>query len=849
MVIDFTRLNASEKHVSIEPRDIFMALPQKDKSYSYPRDVQTEVWKQWYEKRNEKNTIIKMNTGSGKTTVGLIILQSCLNEGKGPAVYVVPDKYLVNQVCGEALRLGIKVAYEHCDSSGTLFQGEYDYFFNNNQAIFVTTIQKLVNGKSVFGLRQYNNVKIGSIIIDDVHACMDTMEQQCTVKIDQSDSIYNQIINIFKQYQELKDNSTFYDITCEVPNPIQNLLIPFWIWQDCCEDIRRLLLQTDKDYVVFNLPLIEDIFKTCNCVISARCIEITPKCIPISKIVNFNRAERRIFMSATLANDNVFVSTMGLKANEINIITPDKANDIGERLILFPKHLNPKIDDKDVREKIVEIAHKHNCVVIVPSFERAEFWREKKDSVALQVLSSSEGNIYTGIDDLKNGSFKGLTVLVNKYDGVDLPDDACRFLIIDGLPSIRSKYDIVSQSMNYEDKRICSELIQKIEQGMGRGVRSNNDYCVIVLMGSSLADVIINQNGEVFFSKATQKQYEVSKKLWSQIMETTSHPTINDIFDLTDYVINRDNGWILSSKDALSSVEYNRDVQIGRVILAKRNAFEAECSGRYEDAFKIIEAEKNSNTDLGNKEKAILMQLMAEYRNFSNPSKAQEILLSAYTLNNMVIKPITGIQHSRLQSQTGTQGLNILDYILEKHFEPNPFIIHVHSILDKLQFAKDTAHAFENALNELARIIGFTGSRPENDGGPDNLWAVGGSRYFVIECKNGVDTNTTTISKSDCSQLLSSIQWFENLYSGNDFVCEPIIIHRAARFDALASPDPRMHIMTENLLEKFKESINKFAESISQNTVWGNPIEIQNLIIQHKLSSDLIISEYTISPK
>ena len=51
-----------------------MALPAKNKNYGYPRDVQTEVWKQWFDKRSEKNIIIKMNTGSGKTVVGLTIL-------------------------------------------------------------------------------------------------------------------------------------------------------------------------------------------------------------------------------------------------------------------------------------------------------------------------------------------------------------------------------------------------------------------------------------------------------------------------------------------------------------------------------------------------------------------------------------------------------------------------------------------------------------------------------------------------------------------------------------------------------------------------------------------------------
>lgn len=104
MAIDFSRLVSSVDRASVEPRDIFMALPNKDKSYGYPRDVQTEVWKQWFDRRNEKNIIIKMNTGSGKTTVGLTILQSCLNEGKGPAVYVVPDNYLVSQVCSRKHR-------------------------------------------------------------------------------------------------------------------------------------------------------------------------------------------------------------------------------------------------------------------------------------------------------------------------------------------------------------------------------------------------------------------------------------------------------------------------------------------------------------------------------------------------------------------------------------------------------------------------------------------------------------------------------------------------------------------------------------------------------------------------
>ena len=148
-----SKLSGTTKSVPIEPREIFMALPQKDKRYEYPRDVQSEVWRKWFDVRNEKNCIIKMNTGSGKTVVGLMILQSCLNEGKGPAVYVVPDNYLVAQVCEEAKKLGILTATDRDD-----------YSYTENKAILVTTVFSLVNGHSVFGMRQTNNYPIGSNI-------------------------------------------------------------------------------------------------------------------------------------------------------------------------------------------------------------------------------------------------------------------------------------------------------------------------------------------------------------------------------------------------------------------------------------------------------------------------------------------------------------------------------------------------------------------------------------------------------------------------------------------------------------------------------------------------------------
>ena len=183
----------------------------------------------------------------------------------------------------------------------------------------------------------------------------------------------------------------------------------------------------------------------------------------------------------------------------------------------------------------------------------------------------------------------------------------------------------------------------------------------------------------------------------------------------------------------------------------------------------------------------------------------------------------------------------------------NNYLIHVNSILDDLVFMENSADSFEKAINDIATIIGIHASRPDKEGvrgGPDNLWAIDNLKYFVIECKNGVKPDITAISKSDCSQLLSSIQWFENLYVGNNYTCYPIIIHRADKFDTAASPNPNMRIMTEKSLDKFKTAIRSFTESLVSNKNIAQDVkEIQKLLIQFKLTGENIVDNYTIQAK
>ncbi len=590
-----SKLNALSGPKPTDPREIFMSLPSKNNDYAYARDVQSEVWDKWYHNRNRKNTVIKMNTGSGKTVVGLMILQSSLNEGVGPAVYVVPDNYLIQQVIHEANCLGIKATSE---------KDEYNFIECN--AILVTSIHALVNGKSVFGMRDNNNIPIGSIIIDDVHACMDIISKQFTITINYNSRAYRSVMSILANALSSYDPHPYSEIV-EEQSPKTRMLVPFWIWQQKENEIYSALNSfCDEDSnILFSLPLLRNCFAACNCVITSRSIEISPLGSDMDLIRSFQRAQRRIFMSATLADDSVFISALGLKVSEVeNIITPNCANDIGARLIIFPKHLNNQIQDDEIRAKAAEIARKHNVVVIVPSYERSVLWQRFADIIV------DKDNILITVDNLKR-SHLGLVVFVNRYDGIDLPDDACRMLIIDSLPPLNKEYDKYFHSICMDSNLLVREQIQRIEQGMGRGVRSSTDSCCVVFMGTNLADVLIVQKGYQYFSSATAEQYNLSKKLWNMIKEDKEQPTIDDIFSLADLSLNQVPDWIQQCKEAVSNVFYSSLPQIDFTEIALRAAFESYLN---RDTLKSIEIINQAIGKLNDDDlKGYLMQIKATY--------------------------------------------------------------------------------------------------------------------------------------------------------------------------------------------------------------------------------------------
>lgn len=822
MNIDFAKILQNSQSNDLEPRDIFMALPGKDKKYEYPRDVQSDVWKKWFECRDNKNSIIKMNTGSGKTTVGLLILKSCLNEGVGPAVYVVPDSYLVEQVCKEAQNLGIKTSTDEKDSN-----------FIKGQSILIINIHKLVNGKSVFGMRGINNVEIGSIIIDDAHACITTIKDQYTLQIPNGTEMYSKILQLFSESLKNQCANKFTEL-CMTDSRDLFMLVPYWEWQEHQNEVYEIIRENliDGEPLSFRLPLLKDHFQFCDCIVTNAKIEISIKSIPISKISSFEHATRRIFMTATLADDSVLSSELGVYPDDVpNVISPDKANDIGDRLIIMPQVMNRNITNDEIKQQLLNFSNSCNVVIIVPSKKRAEYWSD------ISNLELTIENLKDGVEELKSGHV-GIAVLINKYDGVDLPDEACSILVIDGLPPMNNVYDQFEKNANPKSSRLKCERIQKLEQGMGRGVRSNSDSCAVILMGRDIAEIVYANNGLNYFSKATKKQLEVSDLLCNQI----DTPNATNILSMCNYSIDKNEEWIAASKATLSSIEYDSKPHFNNYQVALRKAFDLAERSQYDKAIDTIEQEIN---DAENKElKGLLLQYKAELQNFVNQEESQETLLAANCYNRMLINPIKGIVPEKYAAKIAEQGRAIYNYITENEFTTNGFLIKVDGVLGDLCFNSVSSKKFEAAIKELGFILGLNSTRPEEEfgSGPDNLWQLDNQQFVVIECKN--EATTEFIPKKDCNQLNGSINWLNLQYHGIN-ECYPIMIHHSVIFSHDCSPETRTRIIDEESLNKLKMEVKNFASSIAGKFSFSDVMAITASLKKHKLIGSMIIDNYS----
>ena len=406
-MVDLNALRAAKsKPLPIDPHEILRRLP-KPAGFNDLYSSQAEVLKQWFENRNAKDTVVKLHTGGGKTLVGLLMAQSTLNELKQPVLYLAPTTQLVEQTLERAAQFGIPaVPYEV--GGGPLHED-----FTNAKAIMVGTYKSLFHGRSKFGLQgSANPVMAGAIILDDAHSSFPLVRDSFTLDVSAYDDEerYRELCDLFRQaFRDAGKAGTFDDIVSGRETAVVE--VPYQAWRERIHAVEQLLRRS-LDAYKYQWPLVRDRLLMCHAFVSSTNFSITPIQPFPNVFPTFSNCPRRIYMSATIADDSDLVRTF---AADVELVKkPLRSRSlagISERLILCPDIMPFSMNTRTAVEELAKSlsSSKKGVVFLTPSDKIAQEWK------TVGTVAEKSAEVQQIVRRLQEGTTFGPFVLANGF--------------------------------------------------------------------------------------------------------------------------------------------------------------------------------------------------------------------------------------------------------------------------------------------------------------------------------------------------------------------------------------------------------------------------------------------------
>jgi replicative superfamily II helicase len=488
---------------------------------------------------------------------------------------------------------------------------------------------------------------------------------------------------------------------------------------------------------------------------------------------------RRIYMSATIADDSEIVRTFGASREAVATpITSASLAGVGERMILVPELM--KLAREAITPLVKSIAvwiaqNKGGAAILAPSGPVAKTWSD------VAIYPETTRAVSVRVAAMQNGSFHGPLVLANRYDGIDLAGGACRLLVLDGLPQGASDYDMYRVNV-IADSAVNSLLAQRIEQGIGRGTRGAGDYWVVVLIGSRLVGWIGRKNNLTHLTASTRVQL----KMGQEVSEAVT--TRNEVGQTMLKCLNRDPDWVAYHASELADAAHSAPVDLLALRIAgvERYAFQLQRLGQFEPAIQALEKLIDDEELARDAQRRAWISALAARIAYQmgNERRAQQLQSSAFSVNNNLSPPKVRPAYFA-RPAPGKQSTAIVARLLE-YERRGALLAHFDEAIVEL-VPEASPGRFEEALANLGAYIGFEAERPENAHrvGPDVLWRTDAAFDFVIEAKSKKDEENP-LYKRDHAQLLEAEQWFKEAYRGRQAIRVSALPEAVA--DAKATP-------------------------------------------------------------
>lgn len=421
---------------------------------------------------------LELPTGTGKTLPGLVLADWVRRVRSVRVAYACPNVLLAKQVAETAVREGVPAV--------VLVRSHHRWplpdvsRYEAADAVAITSYSTIFNSSPKLAAADV-------LVLDDAHAGAQYVAEQYAVDVrrrKQPDA-YEQILTALSP---VLDGMLVQRLRDPNPDPSAHqqvrLVVPLGL-PGVIEALDTALSQLPGPYS-FRYSMIRGALPSCLVYLSYSSVLIRPLIPPTSENRLFTGARQRLYLSATLGDGGELERAFG-RAGIVRLALP-KSSPVprsGRRFFVFPE-LVDGADPDELTKAIVAEAGK--ALVLAPDTDTAVARAENLAQPGWDVMT---------VDDVENGmepfadAPHATCGLASRYDGLDLPGDACRVVVLEGKPDQDNLQERFLSERVRAGAAIAERIRTRVVQGAGRCTRGPNDWAVVVVLGADLTKYLL----------------------------------------------------------------------------------------------------------------------------------------------------------------------------------------------------------------------------------------------------------------------------------------------------------------------------------------------------------------------
>jgi hypothetical protein len=696
---------------------------------------------------------LELPTGTGKTLPGLIICE-WIRRGGARAAYACPTSQLARQVATVAKNEGIPAV---------VLVGSHHYWPTLDEARY--------DGQEAIAITNYNTIFNSSpklaqprlIVFDDAHAGEQFVGEQFGVRIGRwrHPEAYKTVLDALAPHlsglllQRLRDDT---------PDPgahQQVRLLTSALDSDVLAGLDSALHTLPKPHN-FQFAMIRSGLPCAMVYLSYGAIEIRPMIPPTFDSPIFAGAQQRIYLSATLGAGGELERAFGRQEVvrvPVSVQSPPRS---GRRMFVFPD-LTSGEDAQGLTKTIAKLGGK----AIVLSQDTVENARAAAAGFAAPGMPVfGKEDVEQNLDIFKEAE-QGVLGLANRYDGLDLPDDECRVVVLKGLPSAQSLQEKFLAERADSRAALAERVRTRVVQGAGRCTRGPSDYAIVVVMGADLTRYF--SRPEVLGALDPELQAEVDFGWLNSAGK--SHA---EILDNVRVFLEHEQDWRDGGEPLITEIRHDKQLlpppgseALQACARLEVSAWELAYQGDWVAASQQLEAaarEVGKGGPATRGYRALLLYLAGLWLQYgatgeSVRARARNLVRDAEAaadrgvwLREMMRFPG---ETEIAQDPADAVAINAIADRLEKKVKTDKYLSSLEeAISDLLQ----TEHkAYERGLSTLGNALGARAFKPDKTGRCDSAWLWGTARWLTIEAKSE-EGDEKTIPLRDIRQVDSHLR-------------------------------------------------------------------------------------------